>query len=1630
MFKKLLVVVLVMAFLVSLCSVALATKDPNEFKRGTHVVGIPGAGRTLYNPQPIHPPTTPISAARTPIPNPGPLNRSHLATCGVNADYGTITSYFGSAGGGQAVRWDAGADVCTLKTVSLVMYQAGSSTPGSGGIKGYVWADDGTGLPGAVISTTNISHASILWYPSSTDFFPNVVINGGEYHTGYISTLPGDNYAGLLDDAITATTTSLWYGGAWYGNGGVFVGGDPFWVQETETCCYSLGPASVCGSQEWYCTPAYRWPLFWPAQRFTSEGVCTLKTVRVRISSFGTAAYTGGIDVRVYSNASGLPGAVLGSVHVADPAIVFSPGLTSVDVSGLGLVFNNVDYFVGYRPTNAAEDYQPVGDLGDVPALCPDGAGVLRGTASTDGGLTWDYMANFDPGYDDNWVIEVDYCCAPVADLCDNLNYAGSPFYYWPEPDAYGDQFRNQRFTNASYCSLKTVNLAFDASGSIGTPGAEVYIWNSNGTYPTSVITTYIINPVTAYFPAYTSINVVPANLIITGDYHIGYTTIQNAPTDVLAILSDDGNSGSGRSGEFYSGNWWLMANSWGVDVDFLINVDVCCLPPGFCPITCSATDQWPTFSHDYARTGQSQLTLGDLCGIVSAWSFVGTGASNFSSPVISNDLVVCAHDDRIQAVNLLTGLLAWDTKAGALAAQYALVINTGLRSQLTIDGGALYFGTGGLRGFAKADLLTGNLIWARGLGVGNPLPGVPGLVTYGGNIVRGNEVYFGDANGQLYSLNATTGANNYFAQILTSNLLKGSITGAISTDGAQLFVANAANITNATTGIGGVRSISPGGSFTQNWVFESPNIPTLHEAYASAPAFRCTNLFIHATFSQTIPSASGFSGYRQNLNPTTGVPNWAQYFLIGQNAFGGNTAVDGSRAYFASLNNGFSGPAGSRGVRAVNFANSTVWSRGGTTSAYDENVFQSVAVTCDPYVVYGTYDLLNTDAHWRIVDGNTGVALVDYYLTAGMPNGTAIAKGSDNVTYLVFSTRFTNHSAGPGGLFAFKNGGPRPRMAIPELVVAFTGTNTNESSPVQRTDNDAVENVGCATLNVTATLEAGNPPTSRRRVSDVNPNLALKAQSLAESLMDYDLYSVVERAADKGLSGVAEVMDADGEIISQAAVLRDVKPAKANSEALAPPTWVDWIVPASGGATVNFAVPAGLSQNFTFEFDRSGMNFLAPNNFYVYIDSDDPDYNLEAPLASPQAIIEYQIPYEYCPKDTGRMAFGTTGGEWYTNFGRLADGAVAFEFTLDGSSDGSMPYSGGMWFMTSMDDAAWNPDASSVPPGFGFLFPFYVGPFANGDCGGCDFGVTLPVEYTTNNGVSYANTIGDLCTFAMIDSLQGAGLWPHQSGPTIGLLINYREVGTYGADFGAFKLIVVDINNRNAAAVNGLYYGNIEDWDPLDVGYGDPSKGYVYQGNGTTTARGFIGLPLNGSYWPDGSKTDPMYNARTIENGEVVYPSAACPECILDSLYAFVDGLPEGAYDLMADGALGPDKSTIAAFGKTNLAPNGSKTYGFAIFGFSASANLNGDTEALSKFVNKYAGFARGDVNNDDVIDLRDLVRLSRYVAGLPGSLGPAPFKHLGDVDNDGDVDSADCSYLAAYYFTGGAPPKSAFKF
>ena len=49
--------------------------------------------------------------------------------------------------------------------------------------------------------------------------------------------------------------------------------------------------------------------------------------------------------------------------------------------------------------------------------------------------------------------------------------------------------------------------------------------------------------------------------------------------------------------------------------------------------------------------------------------------------------------------------------------------------------------------------------------------------------------------------------------------------------------------------------------------------------------------------------------------------------------------------------------------------------------------------------------------------------------------------------------------------------------------------------------------------------------------------------------------------------------------------------------------------------------------------------------------------------------------------------------------------------------------------------------------------------------------------------------------------------------------------------------------------------------------------------------AYGFIGLPSKGSYWPDGVKTDPMYNGQILHSADDYWKNQQ-----FDSLYAWID--------------------------------------------------------------------------------------------------------------------------------------------
>jgi hypothetical protein len=378
-----------------------------------------------------------------------------------------------------------------------------------------------------------------------------------------------------------------------------------------------------------------------------------------------------------------------------------------------------------------------------------------------------------------------------------------------------------------------------------------------------------------------------------------------------------------------------------------------------------------------------------------------------------------------------------------------------------------------------------------------------------------------------------------------------------------------------------------------------------------------------------------------------------------------------------------------------------------------------------------------------------------------------------------------------------------------------------------------------------------------------------------------------------------------------------------------------------------------------------------------------------------------------------------------------LGHSDYADEFAPSGAGD--VMFQGSMYYGTTMDDCAWNPisgaSAWDALADGSFLYGYYV---SGTDCGGCLSAQTFPVAETPDGGLTYSWVVGDICTFAMVDSGQDMGYYPNQSGPSIGILIKSKEIGAYGpsvnanAEYDYFKLTVQTIVNRNATPITGLYYGSFVDWDvsTADAQYpptGPVGNGFVYAYGGGA-AYGQIGLPSKGSYWPDGTPTDGMLGAYNMHS----------PDSYWDDLQ-FTDLMTWAAVPGIVTQAVvtpGTDKAYEVCFGVTNLAAYGEHMFGFATFGIDAGFAGPTDVENLRKFANKYAGFGRGDINNDNVITLADIVRLQQWVNAVPGALGPVPFRHLGDVNNDGLQNAADVSYLAAYFFGFGPPPKSTFMF
>jgi hypothetical protein len=115
------------------------------------------------------------------------------------------------------------------------------------------------------------------------------------------------------------------------------------------------------------------------------------------------------------------------------------------------------------------------------------------------------------------------------------------------------------------------------------------------------------------------------------------------------------------------------------------------------------------------------------------------------------------------------------------------------------------------------------------------------------------------------------------------------------------------------------------------------------------------------------------------------------------------------------------------------------------------------------------------------------------------------------------------------------------------------------------------------------------------------------------------------------------------------------------------------------------------------------------------------------------------------------------------------------------------------------------------------------------------------------------------------------------------------------------------------------------------------------------------------------------------------------------------------------------------------DLAANGAHHLYGAMYGVDATsgdrATIEENIRDMAFRANKIAGFVRGDVNDDQVVDAIDVAYLDAIVNGAPLLAFPFDATYdafsggAGDVNVDGVVDGADVAALFNYLMGGPAP-------
>jgi hypothetical protein len=737
-----------------------------------------------------------------------------------------------------------------------------------------------------------------------------------------------------------------------------------------------------------------------------------------------------------------------------------------------------------------------------------------------------------------------------------------------------------------------------------------------------------------------------------------------------------------------------------------------------------------------------------------------------------------------------------------------------------------------------------------------------------------------------------------------------------------------------------------------------------------------------------------------------------------------GTPMIDINRIYVPGLSRWLVSPT--QQLNAYSKASGAVlWSQAGPTNAGYRG---DGVLTCEPN---GAPDLLlvfDDEGFFRVVNSVDGDEI--FRRRVHSPGGgandigmaSAVGTDADGDVWVVASDFY-------GTLMAMEKqeGMDRPRLEIlsyrPQVPVEF-GSNPAFVQSL----GPLLTNTGCTDLTISGLVVDENPPADVSIIPNfsatiVDPDVAFRAATLADMLTD-DSFANVKNNKLNSIDEFALSRDKDREVTTT------------NRAAAAPPAWFV-------GITTDFGLPAVLSPGDTAEIlvtaDQTQIT-RGPLPIYITVQSNDPDFFMNG-IAEPtnMPIINATI-VGGCLLDTTSLFFGAGGAnlQWVPNCGRIGTGDwTPHAIEVDGESN--YIFQGTFIFGVSQFRIAINTQDWGSAGEEESWYSWQPDPnYCDDDCHPAQSAAVLGM--ITTDGLTYDPIDGHIVCKSGVDSVQnyddGGGGWdwtiwdaPFDNDSTMGLYINSRIAG---ADDGTplttnVTVEIFEFTERNGRDLPGWKFGAHVDCDILVDAGGDwdtvwidrsISTGWATSFPAQTHAFGWIKLPFG---CVDGWDSNPIKNVVGLDSDQGLFEDTIK----WDSFYFFMSQPPGATYGQTQANAA-QDQQFLTTIVEHDFTANETFEFGVAMFARGDLTNSHSSAELVDQalFANKWAGFGRGDVNNDNAVNLGDIMHLAYYLADTGTNPGPIPFMHLGDVNADGNIDGLDLDYLTAYYFDCGPCP------